>query len=120
MKRLITTLIASSFIAILYVLLKPVDDQRTQTVQIESVVTKINKGRMGDYIIELEDKTGMFFISKANIKDVSLDSLVNKLSGQRVSISFIKPNILSRFGRMINKKQVTKLTVGCQTVFSTI
>lgn len=119
MKRLIISLLAFSFIALVYFLWKSVADSGAQ-VQIQAVVTKVNKGGMGDYIVELEDKTGMYFISKVDIDNLCLDGLTKKLNGQRVSISFIKPNILSRFGPMINKKRITKLALGNQVVFSTI
>ncbi|MEH6304698.1 hypothetical protein RYH73_03530 [Olivibacter sp. CPCC 100613] len=120
MKRLMVSLFAFSFIAFVYFQLKPVDPNEERMVQVQSVVTKVNKGRMGDYIIELKDKAGMYFISKVDVENLNLDSLAAKLNGQRVSVSFIKPNILSRFGPMINKKRITKVELGNQTVFSVI
>ncbi|WP_134088684.1 hypothetical protein [Olivibacter sp. XZL3] len=113
-------LLGWGIVAVFYFLLKPVEVAEGNATQIQSVVTNVDKGGLGDYIVELEDKSGMYFISKRYTKNLNIDSLAEKLNGQAVSVTFLKPNALSRFGPMITKKQRTKLEVNKQTVFSAI
>jgi len=75
---------------------------------------------LGDYIVELEDKSGMYFISKADAQNINIERLAKAVDGRRVSVFYLKPKALSLFAPMINRRQITKLEVGENVVFSII
>ena len=119
-KIVFACLIGLGIVLLSYNLLKPIDVTEENSIHIQSIVTKVDKGGLGDYIVELEDKSGMYFISKADVQNINIERLAKAVDGRRVSVFYLKPKALSLFGPMINRRQITKLEVGENVVFSII
>lgn len=119
-KIVFACLIGLGIVVLSYNLLKPIDVSGENSIHIRSIVTKVDKGGLGDYIVELEYKSGMYFISKADVQNINIERLAKAVDGRRVSVFYLKPKALSLFGPMINKRQITKLEVGENVVFSII
>lgn len=120
LKIVFAGLIGLSVVTLFYYLLKPIAVTKENSIEVQSVVWKVNKGGLGDYIVELQGRSGMYFINKADAQSLNIDSLSKTLTGQRVSVSYLKPKTLSNFGPMISKRQITKLSIDDKVVFSAI
>ncbi|QNL51031.1 hypothetical protein H8S90_05420 [Olivibacter sp. SDN3] len=119
-KSIFAGLVGLSVVMLFYYLLKPIEITKENSIEVQSVVWKVNEGGLGDYIVELQGRSGMYFISKIHSQHLNIDSLSKTLTGQQVSVSYLKPKALTNFGPMIGKKQITKLMVDNMVVFSAL
>lgn len=85
-KIVFACLIGLGIVLLSYNLLKPIDVTEENSIHIQSIVTKVDKGGLGDYIVELEDKSGMYFISKADVQNINIERLAKAVDGRRVSV----------------------------------
>lgn len=121
LSKYITPILILAGIGILPILvLRPAKISRANSLSVNATVTGISKGGLNDIIISLDRARGIFYIAKSASQNLDIDSLSKRLVGEQIIVFYSKPHFLSRLSPIADKKLITEILLGTDTVYALI
>lgn len=106
------------FIALLFLVFRPIRVSRDNSIVINTTVDKVNKGSEDNIILKLNSASGIFYINHGLRKGLNLDTLQKELQNREVSILYLKSNFFSDFSPVKGTKYITELKLGDRVIYS--
>lgn len=105
-------------IALLFLVFRPIPVSRDNSIVINTIVDKVNKGSEDNIIFKLNNTSGIFYINHGLQKGLNLDTLKAELVNREVSVLYLKSNFFSGFSPVKGTRYITELKLGDKVIYS--